>query len=797
MKTALCAFLLAIPLCAQDVSLRAWPPVVSLDAQLDAHRVVVVATDAHAISREVTNTVTASFEPDDVARFEDGVLRPLRDGATTLTVTLGALNAQVKVTVRNAGTQPPVSFRNDVEPVLMRAGCNAGACHGAATGKNGFGLSLFGFDPAHDLDALAREQRGRRLDCADPDASLILAKPTGEVKHKGGKRFAPHDAAWTTLRDWIAAGASDDGKDVAHLRALRVEPDELVLGGPDQRARFVVTAEYDDGSLRDVTDLALLSSTNPSSVQLDGDRVVSAARGESAVLARFGFLAAVAQVIVLPDAEPWIAPPMDDRNEIDALVHARLRKLRIAPAPTCDDATFVRRIHLDLVGRLPTADEVRAFCADGAPDKRGKLIDTLLARPELADLLAAQWAELLRIEPGRLEQKGAQVYTKWLRNAFRSGVPFDRMVRELLTAQGSAFAVPQANYWVVAADPRVLAENCAQAFLGIRLQCAQCHNHPFERWTLDDYYGFASFFGQVGRKRGDDPRDTIVYDTGSGEVPNLRNGRVSPPRLLGGVDPKLEPGRDRRATLATWLTDKDNHWFAENVANRLWARLVGRGLVEPVDDVRVSNPASNPELHRRLGAMLVEAGFDLRALLRTICNSQTYQAAVVEGDLPAGCLAGATPRRLSAETLIDAIDDVTAVPTKFRGLPLGTSAAEIVDADPDNRFLELFGRPRRESVCACERREEPTLNQVLHLINGDTVEQKVRNKDGRVGKLLAAKTEPAAILDELFLSAYARPPRDDERNRILATVAAATDARAAWEDVLWAVLNSKEFLFWH
>ena len=782
---------------AQDGTLGAWPSTVTLDSARDAHRVVVLFTDAQSITREVTATAQASFGANGVATFVDGVLRPLRDGETELRLEWQGATATVNVAVRNAGESFPISFRNDVEPVLMRAGCNAGACHGAAVGKNGFGLSLFGFDPAADHRALTREQRGRRLDCSDPAASLMLAKPTNAVRHKGGRRFTSEDPAFATLRDWIGEGANDDGATAPDLIELRIDPPELVLAGVDHRTRLVVTASYDDGSSRDVTDLAVLSSSsNPTAHIADGE-IVSAGRGEAFVLARFGFLAAVAKVLVLPDDEPWTAPPMEARGELDQLVQAKLRKLRLVPSSICDDPTFVRRVHLDLCARLPTVDEVRAFLADESGDKRARLIDALLEREELADVLTAQWAELLRIEPDRLERKGAYVYTAWLRDQFRARVPFDEIVRRLLTANGSAFRNPPANYWVVAQDPRVLAENAAQAFLGIRVQCAQCHNHPFERWTLDDYYGFAAFFGQVGRKGGDDPRDTIIFDQGRGEVPNTRNGRTSKARFLGGVEPELAAGVDRRAVLAAWLTGRDDPAFARNVANRIWAHLLGRGIVEPVDDVRVSNPASHPRLHQRLGERLIESGYDLHALIREICNSATYQAAAIADGVPAATFAGAVPRRLPAEALIDAIDAVTGVSTKFRGVPMGGSATRIVEANADDRFFDLFGRPRRESVCACERSEEPTLNQVLHLINGDTVEKKVRANGGRIARLLAAGADPGAIADELFLAAYARQPRDDERERIGALLSAGGDARAVWEDVAWAILNSKEFLFWH
>ncbi len=794
---ALCAAA-AVP--AQDVALAVYPAKITLDSARDRHRVVVIATDAHGVTREVSDAVKIEFEPKGLVELVDGRVRGLIDGTVELHAVLGDLRASSAIEVRHATSAPPVSFRNDVIATLTRAGCNAGSCHGAKAGKNGFGLSLFGFDPGHDHRALTREARGRRIDCADPIDSLMLQKPLGNVRHQGGKRLEPGGPLESTLQEWIAEGAPDDGGAAPKLESLTVEPKELVFldQGDGRRARLVVTARYADGSLRDVTDLALLSSTGETVAKVDGQGIVTAgARGEAFVLARFGSLAEVAQIMVVPDAEPFDPALHPPANHVDELVYAKLRKLRLEPAGICDDDTYVRRLYLDLIGRTPTADEVRSFLADDDADKRGKLCDDLLSRDEFADVWASQWAEVLRIESFHLERKGMVLYSQWLREMIRTGVPFDEMVRRMLTSSGGSFSVPETNYWVVTADPKVLAEDCAQAFLGLRVQCAQCHNHPFERWTMDDYYGFAAFFGRVGRKNGEDARETIVYDRGAGGVRNERTGKTAVPRFLGGAEPEIPAGTDRRQVLADWLTSKDNRWFAANVANRVWARLFGRGLVEPVDDLRVSNPPTHPELYRWLGEQLANNGFDVRALFRTIVASNTYQAAADPDGAPAAAYAGRIPRRMSAEQMLDSIGCVTGVPTKLRGVPLGESSVLVADANPGNRFLDLFGRPRRSSACACERRAEPTLNQVLHLINGETVEAKVRAKDSRLARLLAADTPQASIVDDLFLAAYARAPRPEEREKVLAQITGATDATVAWQDLLWAMLNSKEFLFQH
>jgi hypothetical protein len=786
---------------AQD-KLAVYPIRVTLDSSWDTHRLVAQTTTTQGLTNDVSRALDVQFEPTGIATFREGRLVPLANGETIATVHHDSMSATVKVTVQNAKFEPPVSYRMDVIPILTRAGCNSGACHGAASGKNGFGLTLFGFDPKRDLRALSRDFRSRRIDCADPDASLILTKPSGKVSHKGGKRIEPDSEMWHMIRSWIAAGANDDGANpkapIPELMRLSVEPRDIVLAGPDQHAALVVTAEYSDGSLRDVTDLALMSSSNTSSATIENGGVKSASRGEAFVLARFGFLAQVANVIVLPNADPWQPPAMQANNEIDTLIQQKLTKLRLAPAPQCDDQTFLRRVFVDVIGHVPTPNDVRKFLADTSADKRARIVDELLKRPEFPDVWAMAWAEVLRIESDQLEVKGVHVFTRWLREALRDGVPMDEIVRSMLTATGGAYAVPEANYWVTATSPKVLAENAAQTFLGIRLQCAQCHNHPFERWRMDDYYGFAAFFGRVGRKRGDDPRDTVIFNRGSGEVTNERTRASAKPQFLGGTLPTIKPGVDRRAVMAEWLTSRKNPWFAKNIANRVWARFFGRGLVQPVDDVRVSNPPSHPDLHRRLGERLAAADFDIRELIREICASATYQSTQHPDDHPASTYAGMPPRRMSAEQMLDAIGSITEVRTKFRGIPLGQSAVQIVDANGGSRFLNLFGRPDRDSVCTCDRREEPTLNQVLHLINGETIERKLLSSNSRVSRLLAAKTAPDLILNELFLATYARLPRKHEQERILLSIRqAGAKPRDAWDDVLWSMFNSKEFLFQH
>ncbi len=783
---------------ATAVRLEVFPDRIQIDHGGDHPRVIVVATDATGLTRDVTAEVSVTVRGEVVTWDPEGRCHPRQDGEGQLEVRLGELRVEVPVVVQDAARPRAASFHRDVLPVLTRAGCNGGACHGSAAGKNGFRLSLFGFDATEDHRRLTRELRGRRIDPAVPEGSLLLTKATTRVTHQGGQRLQEASPGYDTLLRWIADGAQRDAPERGLLVGLDVAPAQLVLGGPDWKQQLVVRARYADGSDRDVTDLALLSSSNDESAAVSADGQVTSGRpGEAYVMARFGTLAEVSQVLVLADSAAAIWPDVPELHPIDAFVHDKLKKMRQVPADVCSDEVFLRRVSLDVLGLLPTAAEVTTFLADTAPDKRASLVDSLLGRPEFSDVWAMQWAEVLRVESERLEPKGMYLYTQYLREAFARDVPIDQLVRDLLTSQGGNFTQPAANFYLTERDPKSIAENVAQVFLGIRIQCAQCHNHPFERWTMDDYYSFAAFFGRIGTKRAEDPRETIVSTRGSGEVRHARDNRVMPPKFLGGAVPEIARSADRRAVLAEWLTSPNNPWFAANIANRVWARFFGRGLVEPVDDVRVSNPPSHPELHRWLGRRLVETGYDLRALIRDITASRTYQLAARPDELPSSAYAKAPVRRLSAEQLLEAIGRVAGVPTKFRGLPLGARATQVAGGRSNSYFLDTFGRPRRTSPCACERRSEPTLGQALHLINGPTVERKLRAKSGRLQRLLASEAPDGVILEDLWRAAYARSPRVDERERWLAELAAAPDRASMLEDLFWAVLNSKEFLFNH
>lgn len=792
------------------VLLDIYPATLSLDGTDDAQGIVIVAGFADGRTVDVSRAASITIAPDTLAVVSlDAAdpasppkLKPVSDGEGLLTAAFEGRTAVAPVRVKGAGTARAVSFRNDVLPVFMKAGCNTGACHGSAEGKEGFRLSLFGFDPEKDYVAITRDMSARRIDLADPRASLLLRKPLGEVEHGGGQRMTAGGEPEVTLRKWIASRVPDDAADVPRLVGVDVQPRRCVLVGPGATQRLVVRASYSDGSDRDVTSLALYDASDAATVAVsERGSVTAGLKGEAYVMARFGSFAVVTQFIVLPAGEAFEWPETPARNFIDESVFEKLRTLHVAPSPLASDEVFLRRVYLDVLGVLPTVAETRAFLADASAEKRTRLIEALLTRPEFADVWSMKWAEMLRIESSskRLSFKAMHLYNEWLRGAIRANMPLDRMVRALLTGEGGNFRNPAVNFYLVETSPPQMAENVAQVFLGVRIQCAQCHNHPFERWTQDDYYSFAAFFAQIGRKTTDDPRESVVFNSGGGEVQHLRTGVAMPPRVLGGEIADVK-GRDRRAALAEWLTSPQNPYFAACFADRVWAHFMGRGLIDPPDDVRVSNPPSHPRLREQLARQFVETGYDLRDLVRVICNSHTYQAssqALSSNETDRRNFSHAAPRRLPAEVLLDAVCAVTQSAEKFEGLPLGARAVQVADAQSGSYFLSAFGRPQRLSACTCERRDEPTLSQALHLINGATLSAKIADPNGRLARLLSAQTPPETVIEEWYLAALCRMPTETERTALLAACRDAGDPRQALEDIAWAVLNSREFVFNH
>ncbi len=799
---ALSAVLLAVTT-AHSQTLTVYPSKLTLNNAHDVERLIAMIVRPDGVTVDVTNEAVLTFSAENIVSWgDDKRLHGTADGEVTVTVTHGDLSVDVPVTVSNAQQVPPTTFSNDVLPVLMRAGCNSGGCHGSAQGKNGFRLSLFGFDPDYDFISLTRESRSRRINAALPEESLMLTKPSGVVDHEGGSVIQPGDGLYEPMLQWIREGTKQDPKDLPTLTGINIYPPEAVLEGEGSQQRFALLADYSDGSTRDVTDSAVLSSSDELTLTIDPAGIATAGnKGEVYVMARYGTFAVVSKAIIIPQGMQVEWPEVKEHNYIDTHVFAKLQKLRIPPAPLCDDGTFVRRAFVDIIGNIPTEAETQAFLADEDPDKRAKLIDKLLERPEFTDVWAMKWAEALRVAeiPNILDRKGMHRYNDWLRQAISSNTPMDQLVRELLSAEGGNFTNPAANFYVIERDPLLMAENVAQVFLGIQLKCAQCHNHPFERWTMDDYYSFSAFFAQVGRKASSDPRESIIFNRGGGEVKHANTGQNMAPKFLAGEVPDVK-GKDRRAVLADWMTSPENPWFSKNLANRVWAHFLGAGIVDPPDDVRVTNPPTNPQLLEELGKKMQEYKYDLRMLVRDICNSYTYQMSTRPRDPnnnDARNFSHAQVRRLTSEQMLDAIVKVTGNDVKFANLPKGARAAQVAGGESGVYFLKVFGRPLRETVCTCERTGEPTLSQSLHLINGDTIDNAIKGKGGLLDSLLAAETPHDQIIDKLYLAAISRTPTEQEKTELNNYVAAAENKREALEDVFWSMLNSKEFIFQH
>ncbi|HEX6960345.1 MAG TPA: DUF1549 domain-containing protein [Lacipirellula sp.] len=782
---------------AQYASVAIYPPEITLDHGDDYQGVVAVATRADGVTLDVTDKVTWAVEG--AARLEGTRLLPAADGLAVLKATWGQHSAEAKVKIVGLAEHPAVSFRNDVMPIFLRGGCNAGGCHGAARGKDGFRLGLFGYDPEGDHFRLTREQATRRINVALPDDSLLLTKTTGVVPHTGGKKFDSDSVYAQTLRKWIAAGAPNDTRDAPASTKVELFPPRAVLEGEGAAQRFIAVAHFADGTTRDVTNLAVFTTNNESSAAVDADGLVKAgARGEAFVMARFDTHTVGSQVLVLPKDAKFTPSEEKPVNYIDELVGAKLRTMRMNPSPVCSDEEFLRRVCLDVTGQLPTRDEYDVFMIDSDPHKRARKVDELLERKEFAELWAMKWSELLMVKviPNRVEYKPMFLYSQWITRQIAAGVPLDEMVRSLLSASGGSFTSPAVNFYQIEPTTEKTAENVAQIFLGMRLQCAQCHNHPFDRWTMDDYYSFTAFFAQIGRKTGEDYRETIIFNRGGGETKHLLDGRAMKPKFLGGIEPDTK-GKDRRAVLADWITSPENPYFAVNIANRVWAHFMGVGIVEPVDDVRISNPPSNPELHAKLGTKLIEYKYDLRQLVRDICNSHAYQRSSQPNESNASDrrnFAFARVRRIPAEALLDCLCTVTGAPEKFPGLPLGARAVQIPDGATSTYFLTTFGRAPRNTVCACEASAEPTLSQALHLLNGSAVHNKIAQ-----GKLvqtwLDAGKSPAEVVEEIYVRCLSRKPTEEEAAKLAELYGDAKKPVKELQDVFWAVLNSREFLF--
>ncbi len=752
---------------------------------------------------QVRDGVTFESSNPQVVAIEEGVARPVGNGEAILTARVGDRTATAKATVSNLEKPFRWSFRNHVESVLFKAGCSSGACHGAQAGKNGFKLSLRGYDPEGDFNIITRQARGRRIVPSDPGRSLILTKPSGAVPHKGGLRFRVGSLEYRVLAEWIAAGTPPPTVSDARLERLQILPDASVLR-PEMRQQLVVLAHFSDGHTEDVTRWAKFTSTNESVAQVGDHGLVNVmGYGEGAITAWY-----LSRVVMASITAPYATPlpaevfaKAERRNFIDELVLAKLASLNIPPSPPAGDAEFLRRAFIDTIGVLPAPDEVRAFLADASPDKRDPLVESLLNRPEFVDYWAYKWSDLLLVNSERLRPPAMWAYYSWIRNQVEANTPWDEFVRQIVTAKGSTLENGAANFYLLHPDTPELTETTTVAFLGMSINCARCHNHPLEKWTNHQYFAMANLYARVRLKAAPGDGNTVVFTSAEGDLIQPLTGKPQPPTPLDGEPLAMDSPGDRREHLARWLTSPENPYFSRAITNRVWANFFGVGLVEMVDDMRLTNPASNEQLLGAAAKFLVDNRFDLKALMRAILQSKTYQRSsvpVAENKADTRFYSRYYPRRLMAEVMLDAMSQVTGAPTQFGDYPRTWRALQLPDSSVNSYFLKTFGRPERVVTCECERTAEPTMVQVLHISNGNSLNEKLQASGNRLQQLLTAGASDEQFIDEVYLAALSRPASDAEKSRLLAVFAeTGADKRQVLEDLYWSVLSSKEFLFNH
>lgn len=814
---------LAVGVAIGGESIAILPPEISLDGPESFQGLLVLEKDTQGnFAGEADRATFLSSDPK-IAEVIEGKVIPKADGSITLTATTpDGRSASAAVTVSGFADSHGWSFRNHVLPALSKGGCNMGACHGSIAGKGGFRLSLRGYDPEDDYHRITREARGRRVELGDPGRSLLLTKATTALKHTGGKRIEPGSRDYRVLAEWITAGAPSPTPDDASLEELEIFPPLATLR-PGSRPRFLVRATYSDGRQEDVTEWAKFTSSNEAVATVDDDgngEVIG--HGEGAVTAWFS-----ARIVIARISAPWpneipteVFAEAPRRNFIDDRVIEQLGRLNLKPSPRADDSDFIRRAHLDTIGRMPTVAETRDFLDDPAPDKRDRLIESLLGRTEFVDYWSYRISDMMLVNGRHLRPDAVKAYYDWIRTSIAANRPWDEFARDVVTAKGSSVVEGATNFYAVHQDPETMAENVSQTFLSLSLNCAKCHDHPLEKWTNDQYYAFANLFSRVRAKGwGGDARNgdgvRTVYVEPRGDLIQPRTGKPQPPAPLDATPIAMEDESDRREFLADWLTSPENDHFSRSIVNKVWANFFGVGLVDPVDDLRASNPASNEPLLEELSQAFVANEFDLKSLMRLILRSETYQRSsevLYENREDNRFYSRQYPRRLIAEVLHDAIADITGVPTDFTEIslrdgstqktefyPKGTRALELYDSAVDSYFLKTFGRNEREIPCECERSNQPSLVQVLHVSNGQTVNDKLSAKDNVIDRLMTADLSDDERIEEAYLMSLSRRPTARERDGFLAIFEETPEAgrRAAMEDLFWALMSSREFLFQH
>lgn len=797
------------------------PKSISLHGPEARQAVIVHKTSDAVLGTQIVEGVVIKSKDESIVKIQNGIAIPVSNGTTQLEVSGKGLKSTSKVTVHDMEKDFRWSFRNHVQSVLSKVGCNQGACHGAQAGKKGFKLSLLGYDSEFDFLAITQQSRGRRIVPSDPGRSLLLTKPTGAVPHKGGTLLKTDSLEYRVLAEWIASGTIPPKDEDARLENLEILPKHSVQK-PGEKSKLVVLAHFDDGHVEDVTKWAKFTASNSAvaTVEQNGDVTING-EGEGAVMAWYLANNVIATITV--PAKQQVAktafPTEMPKNLIDQLVIKKLKQLNIPPSPKSSDSEFLRRVYLDTIGLLPTENEVRDFLQSKDNAKREKLIDSLLARSEFVDYWTYKWCDLLLVSRSQLRDKAVQSYYDWIRSQVEKNVPWDKFVTEIVTSKGSTLKNGAANFYAIQRDPLLMAETTSVAFLGMSINCARCHDHPLEKWTNDDYYGMVSLFSRVRGKgwggrvtNGDGERIVFVED--SGEIVQPRTGKPQIPRPLDGDPIPFESLEDRRIHYSKWLTSPENPYFTKAIVNRVWANFLGVGIVEKVDDLRLTNPPSNPELLEALADFLIDKNYDLKSLMQLVLNSETYQRsskALETNKHDTRYYSHYYPKRIKAEILLDSISQVTGVPTKFsqalrRGgrkenvkIEEGTRAIQLADTSIISYFLETFGRPERLTTCDCERSDEPSMVQVLHLMNGSTINNKLASEKSKARKQTIQKMPIYKIIESIYLEALSRYPTNKEMNSMLGIYNELPDdqKQQCIEDFYWGVLSSKEFLFNH
>ena len=801
----------AVPVAADEPlaitgELSVEPAKIKLTHRRQPHSIIVSAKTKDGLSVDLTSEAIWKSADEAIAKVDLlGWVQPVKSGSTTVEIQVAGKTASVQIEVTLPETAKQYSFRHDVMPVLSKGGCNMGACHGYSLGKNGFKLSLRGSDPVPDFASLTDEFFERRINRHNPPASLLITKPLGDVPHQGGVRFDHGSLLHDMLLGWVTEGAPSNLEDPVRLVSTRIYPTSAVLK-PGMQHQMQLLATYSDGSVRDVTRLGIFEANTQTVAGVDDEGLVTSLElGETAIVARFERVFATANIIVLnpnPDFQPTPLP----ENLVDRHIIQKLNELKIKPSGLVDDAGFLRRVSLDLIGLQPKPEEVLAFLNDKDPQKRAKIVETLMKRPEFTDWWTLKWGDLLQNSRNRLSAPAVFAFREWIRSAVAQNMPLDQFVKEILTSSGGVSDHPASAYFAVSKDTDDTLQRATQVFCGVRMLCAKCHPHPFENWTQGDYYGLHSFFNQVTTKA--DPRlpgvanaKAVLVNLPAGLSRNPRTNQLQPPRFLGASEPEIKPGTDRRMVYAEWLTSAGNPHFARSMTNRIWSYFFHRGIIDPVDDLRTTNPPINPQLLEALTNDFVEHKFDVRHLMKRIVLSESYQRTSVPNETNGHDVLNfsrSIPRRIPAEALLDSLVQATGVPETFAGAPAGFTASQLPDANVQSEFLNLFGKPRRMEACECERDDGANMLQALHFINGKSILNRVTAANGRANQLAAKKLSDDELIDQLYLWSLARHATKDEVDLGKRFFGAYEGKKnEAVQDMMWVLLNSRDFMLVH